>query len=92
MSNIWNEILSDKVSEAPKAETAQNRTEFEKRNLAVPIYSEILNCEIWYCSNERMAAQVKRDDPEAVCYTTYELRELIKLDPGLVGLKKVTML
>ena len=42
---------------------------------------------LWLCSNTEMAAQVRRDDPEAVCYTTHELRELIKLNPGSEDLK-----
>ena len=62
---------------------------FERRDLAVEIYCEALGCTVWLCSNKEMASQVKRDDPEAVCYTTHELRELVKLNPGSEDLKKI---
>jgi len=66
--------------------------EFRKRNIAVEIYSQVLDEKIWFCSNTDMAKQIKGDDPEAVCYTTdelYELRELCLLDPSDEMLKGV---
>lgn|GEM_PF-1784961 len=63
-------------------------SEFERRDLAVEIYSEVLGCTVWLCSNKEMASQVKRDDPEA-CYTTHELRELVKLNLHSEDLKKI---
>ena len=64
-------------------------SDFERRGLAVEIYSEPLGCNLWLCSNKEMGSRVKRDDPDAVCYTTHELRELIKLNPGPEGLNKI---
>ena len=64
-------------------------SEFERRDIAVEIYSEVLGCTVWLCSNQEMAAQVKKDDPEAITYTTHELRELVKLNPGSEDLKKI---
>ena len=64
-------------------------SEFEKREIAVEIYSEFLNCSIWLCSDEDMADQIKMDSPEAVCYTTHELRDLIKLNASPESLKKI---
>ncbi len=56
-------------------------TELSKRNMAIEIYSEILGCYIWLCSNDKMVRDVKRDDPEAVTYTVDEIRHLIQLRP-----------
>jgi len=64
-------------------------SEFERRDIAVEIYSEVLGCTVWLCSNKEMAAQVKKDDPEAITCTTHELRELVKLNPGSEDLKKI---
>ena len=64
-------------------------SEFEKREIAVEIYSELLKCNIWLCSDEDMADQIKMDSPGAVCYTTHELRDIIKLNPSPESLKKI---
>ncbi len=64
-------------------------SEFARRDIAVLIYSEFLGCELWLCSNNKMAAQIKQDAPEQVCYTADELRHLISLDPGPESLKKI---
>jgi hypothetical protein len=56
-------------------------SELAKRNIALKIYSEVLGSEIWLCSSEEMAAQLRQDDPEAVTYTVDELRKLYKLQP-----------
>jgi len=63
--------------------------EFRKRNIAVEIYSEILNENIWFCSNEGMADQIQNDDPGAVCYTADELIKLLDLNPTKDFLRKV---
>lgn len=63
--------------------------EFAKRNLAVEIYSELLRCNLWLCSNDEMASQIREDTPGAVCYTVSELRHLIKLKPDPVSLKAI---
>lgn len=62
---------------------------FEKRDMAVEIYSEVVGCTLWLCSNEEMVAQIKEDAPGAVCYTVSELRHLINLKPGPESLKKI---
>lgn len=64
-------------------------SEFSKRDLAIEVYSNFLSCKIWLCSNEEMATQIKKDDPETVCYTIDELRELIRLNPTPEDIKRV---
>jgi len=64
-------------------------SEFKMRNLAVEIYSEILNENIWFCSNTDMAKQIKGDDPTAICYTADELQKIIELNPSEGFLKKI---
>jgi len=56
-------------------------SEFKMRNLAIEIYSEILNENIWFCSNKEMVNHIMEDDPTAVCYTADELQKLIELNP-----------
>lgn len=63
--------------------------ELSKRNMAIEIYSEILNCNIWICSNEEMVTQVKKDDPKAVTYSVRELRELIRLHPHPKEIRRI---
>jgi hypothetical protein len=50
--------------------------ELSRRNIALKIFSEILDCEIWLCGNEKMASQVQQDDPGVVTYTVSEMRKL----------------
>lgn len=64
-------------------------SELARRDIAMKIYSEILNCELWLCSNNDMAAQLKQDDAETVIYTVDELRRLIKLNPDPEELKAI---
>ena len=33
-------------------------SELRRRNIAIQIFSEVLDCEVWLCSNEGMATQV----------------------------------
>jgi len=63
--------------------------EFRKRNIAVEIYSKVLDEKIWFCSNTDMAKQIKGDDPSAVCYTTDELQKLIELNSSKEFLKNI---
>ena len=63
--------------------------EFQKRDMALEVYSEILECTIWLCSNEGMAAQVRRDDPQAVTYTVDEIRHLLRLQVSPEELKRI---
>lgn len=64
-------------------------SEFARRDMAVEIYSEVLGCNLWLCSNDEMAAQIKEDVPRAVCYTCEELRQLVSLNPDPESLKKI---
>jgi hypothetical protein len=64
-------------------------SEFTTRHLGLQIYSEVLGLEIWFCSNETIASQIKHDDPEAVTYTVDEMRELIRLQPTPEELKRL---
>jgi len=57
-------------------------TEFSKRDLAYEIYSDVLVCKLWFCSNAKIAAQIKQDDPNAITYTAKELRQVINLKPS----------
>jgi len=100
MSTIWDTIL-DKNKEVNNQPEQKNNSknilpiseltinEFAKRNLAIPLYSEILKEEIWFCSNESMVQKIKQDNPDAVCYTASELLELIRLNPSRESLKKI---
>jgi hypothetical protein len=96
MSN-WVEKLEKLIEEQKKQESqlcfddipTLPLSEFSRRDMAVEIYSEIFGREIWFCSNKGMTAQVRRDDPEAVCYTADELRNLVKLNPSPNDLKRI---
>ena len=63
--------------------------EFARRDIAVEIYSEYLGSNLWLCSNNEMAEQIKRDAPEQVCYTLDEIRSLLTLNPSPESLKKI---
>jgi len=62
-------------------------SELKDRDMAIQIYSEVLCCNLWLCSNTEMATQMKRDDPQATTYTVGELREIINLKPNPEELK-----
>lgn len=64
-------------------------SELAKRDMAIEIRSEILDCRIWLCSNEEMVSQIRKDDPEAITYTVEELRELIRLNPTPDDIKRI---
>ncbi|HEX3036724.1 MAG TPA: hypothetical protein VHT73_16660 [Thermodesulfobacteriota bacterium] len=64
-------------------------SELARRDIALLIHSDVLGCEVWFCSNEKMVSQVKEDNPEAVTYTVSEIRELIKLNPTPEELKSI---
>ena len=85
--SYWVEKLEKLIDENKKQETeleVQDITDlplskFAGRNLAFEIYSNVLKCNVWFCSNKDMVKQLKKDNPEAICYTTEELRNLIDL-------------
>ncbi len=64
-------------------------SELKDRDMAIQIYSEVLCCNLWLCSNNGMAAKIRGDDPEAVTYTVGELREIINLKPNPEDLKAI---
>ncbi len=87
------ENLTEKQKSEPKPSSKEilqmSLSKFASRDLAVEIYSEVLRCKIWFCSNTDMAKQIKGDDPTAVCYTAGELQKLIELNPSKDFLKKI---
>ncbi len=97
MSNIWNTILKKQDHEfeagnkPPSVEDVCGFSidEFKKRKIGIEIYSEILNENIWLCSNKEMVDQISEDDRTAICYTIGELQKLIELNPSKDFLKKV---
>jgi len=64
-------------------------TEFARRDIAVEIYSDFLQCNIWFCSNNEIATQLKKDAPGQVCYTIDEIRSLLTLNPSPESIKKI---
>ena len=64
-------------------------SEFEKQDYSIEIYSTVLNQAVWFCPDKEAAAQIKRDDPEAVTYTPDELRHLITLNPVPESFKRI---
>jgi len=69
--------------------TNMKLSELAKRNIAIQIFSKVLDCNIWLCSNIEMANQVTSDDPEAITYSVDEVRELIRLRPSPHELRKI---
>jgi len=63
--------------------------EFRKRKISALVYSEYLQDEIWFCSEDEIANQIKNDDPNAVTYTVSELIEIEKLKPDIKALKNI---
>jgi len=97
---IWEEILRQEIQ--PRKESRNQDinieleqipymklSEFAKRNIALRIYSEFLNCEIWFCSNRKMEKQIKNDDSKATIYSVDEIKHLIKLNPNPDGLRRI---
>jgi len=64
-------------------------SEFKRRSIGVQIFSEVLNENVWFCSDKKIADQIQKDDPGAVCYRADELSKLIDLDPSKEFLNKV---
>lgn len=64
-------------------------SEVSKRNMAIEIYSEILGCTIWLCSNELMAKILKEDYSGAITYTVHEMKELIRVNSTPADLKRI---
>lgn len=88
-----NKKIEERKKQDPNPSTADisdlTLAEFARRNIAVEVYSEIIGCVIWLCSDEEMKAQMEREAPGHVCYTVRELRNLLKLNPSPEDLKKI---
>jgi len=63
--------------------------EFKKRNMGVLVYSKYLDDEIWFCSNDKIANQIKSDDPDATTYTVDELINILRLETDVESLKSI---
>ena len=99
MNTIWDEILgsnfdnfdASKIPENVSKESKKsfNQLTFKERDLAFQVYSEVLKCKVWFCSNDAMAKQIMNDDPEAITYTADELTRLLKHNPSPEGLNSI---
>jgi hypothetical protein len=78
----------------PSIEQIPNMTlsEFSKRSMAIEIYSEILQRNIWFCSNDEMVRQIKTDVPDAICFTSDELKHLLNLNPSPEDIKRINLI
>jgi len=63
--------------------------EFSKRDIAVEIYSGVLNCNVWLCSNSGMLKKIRRGSPNENCYTIEEMKHLISISPNPKSLKEI---
>ena len=94
--SYWLDKIDEILEQQKKEETSLTvesipgitLAEFARRDIAVEIYSEFLQCDIWLCSNDEIASQLKKDAPEQVCYTLDEIRSLLTLNPSPESLKK----
>lgn len=64
-------------------------SELAKREIGIKIYSDILQCDVWLCSNEKIAMKIRYDDSEAITYTVREMKELVKMNPSPEDLKRI---
>ncbi len=104
MSAIWDNILN-KINQSEKDiyvdsfyDSSQDTItgiskltlkELSKRDMAIPIYSKLLNEEIWFCSNQYMIKTVKKDNPKSTCYLASELLKILKTNPNKEHLMKL---
>ncbi len=89
---IIDRILEKQIKEeaTPQGDISLLRlSELAKRNMGIKIFSEILGCDIWLCSNEQMALSVRQDNPETVTYTVKEMREILRLRPTPDDIKHI---
>lgn len=89
LEKLINEQNEQETTLTPEMLPALTLTEFARRNIAIEIYSEVLGCNLWLCSNNEMKAQIVRDAPGQVYYTAKELRNLVKLDLSPKDLMKI---
>jgi len=64
-------------------------SEIKKRDIAYQVYSKYVDDIFWICSNEKMVAQMKIDDPESVVYHIDEIVRINKLKPDFNSLKSI---
>lgn len=64
-------------------------SEFEKGDYSIEVYSTILKRPVWFCPDQEAVDGITRENPEAVCYTSAELRHLISLNPRPESLKSI---
>jgi len=63
--------------------------EFARCNIALKIYSIVLNCHVCFCPDEQMVEEILEDDPSAITYTSSELQKLIELNPNEDFLRRI---
>lgn len=59
------------------------------KEIAIKIHSEVLNCDVWFCGNEKIASLVKEEDPQAVIYSIKELIKLLELEPDVEEIRAI---
>jgi len=64
-------------------------SDFAHLDCAIQVHSEILDSEIWLCSDSEMEKQLKQDDPTAITYTVKEILDLMKLNPSPEELRRI---
>ncbi|MCH7517853.1 MAG: hypothetical protein IH964_02345 [Candidatus Dadabacteria bacterium] len=62
------------------------KSEFSKGDMALGLYTEIINSFFWLCSNQDVAAQIKKDYSFAITFT---LDEMIKFLKDVPRVKKI---
>ena len=86
-------IINEERELSPKIEAegiiSLRLSEFSRKNMAIEIYSEVIGCNLWLCSDQEMKEQIMRDAPGQVCYTARELWRLVKLNPAQKDLKRI---
>lgn len=68
---------------------AMRLADFGSRDIAIEIYSEVLGCKLWLCSNDKMAEKIEKEAPGQVCYIAEELRHLISHRPSHESLRMI---
>ncbi len=87
---IANEKEKKNLSDNPNITTdyalKMRFSELAKSKTDSRVYSDVLQCEIWLCIDKEAAAQIEQDDPEAICYTLAEVKEILGRNPNLEDL------
>ena len=75
----------------PNEIATMDLSEFAERGIAIEIYSEVLGGNIWFCPDDGMAKEIKKEIPGAICYTVDELKHLLNLNPTPEDIKKLNL-